>query len=68
MPTRFPTLCTTSRTMRSSTSAKSSATWRAVVGEMPKERFALGAEIAPEVDLMKLATPYLLRFLAAKEP
>jgi ubiquinone biosynthesis protein len=27
--------------------------------------FALGRELAPEVDVMKLAAPYLLRFLAA---
>jgi len=29
--------------------------------------FALGRELAPEVDVMKLAAPYLLRFLAARE-
>ena len=29
--------------------------------------FALGAEVAPEVDLMKLTVPYLLRFLAEKD-
>ncbi len=29
--------------------------------------FSLGAEIAPNVDLMKLSVPYLLRFLAAKD-
>jgi predicted unusual protein kinase regulating ubiquinone biosynthesis (AarF/ABC1/UbiB family) len=29
--------------------------------------FALGAEIAPEVDLMKLALPYVLQFLAQKD-
>ena len=29
--------------------------------------FALGAEIAPEVDLMKLSLPYLLQFLAQKD-
>jgi ubiquinone biosynthesis protein len=30
--------------------------------------FALGRELAPDVDLMKLTVPYLLRFLAAREP
>ncbi|HEY8123695.1 MAG TPA: AarF/UbiB family protein, partial [Myxococcota bacterium] len=30
--------------------------------------FALGRELAPEVDVMKLAAPYLLRFVAAREP
>jgi ubiquinone biosynthesis protein len=30
--------------------------------------FALGAELAPEVDLMKLTVPWLLRFLAEKDP
>jgi predicted unusual protein kinase regulating ubiquinone biosynthesis (AarF/ABC1/UbiB family) len=30
--------------------------------------FALGRELAPEVDVMKLAVPYLLRFLATREP
>jgi predicted unusual protein kinase regulating ubiquinone biosynthesis (AarF/ABC1/UbiB family) len=30
--------------------------------------FGLGAAIAPEVDLMKLSVPYLLRFLAEKQP
>jgi predicted unusual protein kinase regulating ubiquinone biosynthesis (AarF/ABC1/UbiB family) len=30
--------------------------------------FALGRDIAPEVDVMKLAAPYLLRFLATPEP
>ena len=30
--------------------------------------FALGRELAPEVDLMKLTVPHLLRFLAAPEP
>lgn len=29
--------------------------------------FALGRELAPELDVMKLAAPYLLRFLAAPE-
>jgi ubiquinone biosynthesis protein len=29
--------------------------------------FALGAEIAPEVDLMKLSLPYLLQFLGGKD-
>jgi predicted unusual protein kinase regulating ubiquinone biosynthesis (AarF/ABC1/UbiB family) len=29
--------------------------------------FGLGREIAPEVDLMKLSVPYLLRFLATRE-
>jgi ubiquinone biosynthesis protein len=29
--------------------------------------FALGAELAPEVDLMKLSTPYLLQFLAQQD-
>jgi ubiquinone biosynthesis protein len=29
--------------------------------------FTLGAEIAPEVDLMKLSLPYLLQFLAQKD-
>jgi predicted unusual protein kinase regulating ubiquinone biosynthesis (AarF/ABC1/UbiB family) len=29
--------------------------------------FGLGADIAPEVDVMKLAVPYLLRFLAEKQ-
>jgi len=29
--------------------------------------FALGEELDPEVDLMKISTPYLLRFLAEKE-
>jgi hypothetical protein len=29
--------------------------------------FALGAEIAPEVDVMKLSLPYLLEFLARKD-
>ncbi|MEN8181937.1 MAG: AarF/UbiB family protein [Myxococcota bacterium] len=29
--------------------------------------FALGAELAPEVDLMRISVPYLLRFLAEKE-
>jgi ubiquinone biosynthesis protein len=29
--------------------------------------FALGRELAPEIDVMKLAAPYLLRFLAARE-
>jgi predicted unusual protein kinase regulating ubiquinone biosynthesis (AarF/ABC1/UbiB family) len=29
--------------------------------------FALGAELAPNVDLMKLSLPYLLQFLAQKE-
>jgi ubiquinone biosynthesis protein len=29
--------------------------------------FALGRELAPEVDVMKLAVPYLLRFLAQRE-
>jgi predicted unusual protein kinase regulating ubiquinone biosynthesis (AarF/ABC1/UbiB family) len=29
--------------------------------------FALGRELAPEVDVMKLAAPYLLRFLAARD-
>ncbi len=29
--------------------------------------FALGAELAPEVDLMKLTVPYLLRFLATRD-
>ena len=29
--------------------------------------FALGRELAPEVDVTKLAAPYLLRFLAARE-
>jgi len=28
--------------------------------------FALGAELAPEVDLMRISVPYLLRFLAEK--
>ena len=28
--------------------------------------FALGDELAPEVDLLKLSTPYLLRFLAER--
>lgn len=30
--------------------------------------FALGRELAPDLDVMKLAVPYLLRFLAEKEP
>jgi predicted unusual protein kinase regulating ubiquinone biosynthesis (AarF/ABC1/UbiB family) len=30
--------------------------------------FALGAELAPEVDMMKLTVPWLLRFLAEREP
>ena len=30
--------------------------------------FALGAELAPEVDLMKLTVPWLLRFLAERDP
>jgi predicted unusual protein kinase regulating ubiquinone biosynthesis (AarF/ABC1/UbiB family) len=30
--------------------------------------FALGAELAPEVDMMKLSVPWLLRFLAEREP
>jgi ubiquinone biosynthesis protein len=30
--------------------------------------FGLGAELAPEVDMMKLTVPWLLRFLAEKEP
>jgi ubiquinone biosynthesis protein len=30
--------------------------------------FALGAELAPEVDLMKLMVPWLLRFLAERDP
>jgi predicted unusual protein kinase regulating ubiquinone biosynthesis (AarF/ABC1/UbiB family) len=30
--------------------------------------FALGAELAPEVDMMKLTVPWLLRFLSAREP
>jgi predicted unusual protein kinase regulating ubiquinone biosynthesis (AarF/ABC1/UbiB family) len=30
--------------------------------------FALGAELAPEVDMMKLTVPWLLRFLAEKDP
>jgi predicted unusual protein kinase regulating ubiquinone biosynthesis (AarF/ABC1/UbiB family) len=29
--------------------------------------FALGAELAPEVDLMRLSSPYLLQFLAEQE-
>ena len=29
--------------------------------------FALGEQLAPEVDLVKLTTPHLLRFLAARE-
>jgi ubiquinone biosynthesis protein len=29
--------------------------------------FALGRELAPEVDVMKLAAPYLLRFVATRE-
>jgi len=29
--------------------------------------FALGEELAPEVDLMKLCTPYLLQFLAGRD-
>ena len=29
--------------------------------------FALGRELAPELDVMKLAAPYLLRFLASRE-
>ena len=29
--------------------------------------FALGRELAPEIDVMKLAAPYLLRFLAQRE-
>jgi ubiquinone biosynthesis protein len=29
--------------------------------------FALGRELAPDVDVMKLAAPYLLRFLATRE-
>ena len=28
--------------------------------------FALGDELDPEVDLMKLAVPYLMKFLAAR--
>jgi predicted unusual protein kinase regulating ubiquinone biosynthesis (AarF/ABC1/UbiB family) len=28
---------------------------------------ALGEELAPEVDMMKLAVPYLLQFLAASD-
>jgi predicted unusual protein kinase regulating ubiquinone biosynthesis (AarF/ABC1/UbiB family) len=30
--------------------------------------FALGREIAPGLDLMRIAVPYLLRFLASREP
>ena len=30
--------------------------------------FALGANLDPEVDMMRLTVPYLLQFLAAKEP
>ena len=30
--------------------------------------FALGAELAPEVDMMKLTVPWLLRFLAERDP
>jgi predicted unusual protein kinase regulating ubiquinone biosynthesis (AarF/ABC1/UbiB family) len=30
--------------------------------------FALGAELAPELDLMKLTVPWLLRFLAERDP
>jgi len=30
--------------------------------------FGLGRELAPEVDLMQIVTPYLLRFLAEKDP
>ena len=29
--------------------------------------FALGEELDPQVDLMKISTPYLLQFLAGKE-
>jgi hypothetical protein len=29
--------------------------------------FGLGAELAPQVDLMRLTVPWLLRFLAAKD-
>ena len=29
--------------------------------------FALGDQLAPDVDLMKLSVPYLLRFLAQRE-
>ena len=29
--------------------------------------FALGTELAPEVDMMKLTVPWLLRFLAEKD-
>ena len=29
--------------------------------------FALGEQLAPQVDLMKLVLPYLLRYLAEKE-
>ena len=29
--------------------------------------FALGEELDPQVDLMKISTPYLLRFLAEKD-
>jgi len=31
-------------------------------------RTALGAEIAPDVDVMKLSLPYVLEFLATPEP
>jgi predicted unusual protein kinase regulating ubiquinone biosynthesis (AarF/ABC1/UbiB family) len=30
--------------------------------------FGLGAELAPQVDMMKLTVPWLLRFLAEREP
>jgi predicted unusual protein kinase regulating ubiquinone biosynthesis (AarF/ABC1/UbiB family) len=29
--------------------------------------FALGEEIAPDVDLMKISVPYLLQFLAVRD-
>jgi predicted unusual protein kinase regulating ubiquinone biosynthesis (AarF/ABC1/UbiB family) len=29
--------------------------------------FALGEELAPEVDLMKISVPYLLQFLAGQD-
>jgi hypothetical protein len=30
--------------------------------------FALGADLAPDVDVMKLSLPYVLEFLATPEP
>jgi hypothetical protein len=30
--------------------------------------FALGAELAPDVDMVRLCLPHLLQFLAEKDP